>query len=347
LSISDSALLAGRYQVTTSLGAGGMAKVYLARDLNLQRQVALKVLRDDLIADPAFRARFLHEARAAANLQHPNIVTVYDFGFDSGRYFLVMEYIEGVELKSLIRREGRLPIDEAVSLMIQICAGVGYAHRAGLVHCDLKPQNLLTTADGRVKITDFGIARALASISPDEHSEIVWGSPQYFAPEQAAGGPPSPASDVYALGVILFEMVTGQLPFSASSSEALARMHLKNAPPMPRQLNPEIPPALEQIILKVLAKEPAARYRTADQLGRVLMTFAPHSAASLPPANLPISGDISAPEAPTTALEPGPLGLDWLAILLGLIAFIAVGGLIPLWLFACLLYPSCPIRIGG
>jgi serine/threonine protein kinase len=343
----DSTLLAGRYQINAPLGTGGMANVYLARDLNLQRQVALKILRDDLIADPAFRARFLQEARAAANLLHPNIVTVYDFGFDAERYFLVMEYVQGVELKSLIRRKGRLGVDEAVSLMIQICAGVGYAHRAGLVHCDLKPQNLLTTADGRIKITDFGIARALASIRPNEHSEIVWGSPQYFAPEQAAGGPPSPASDVYALGVILFEMVTGQLPFSASSSEALAPMHLNNPPPRPRQLNPEIPPSLEQIILKVLAKEPSARYRTADQLGRVLMTFAPQSAAALPAANLPVSENSPAPEAPTTALEPGPLGLDWLAVLLGLIAFVAVGGLIPLWLFACLLYPSCPIRIGG
>lgn len=341
-------VLGDRYQVIHEVGAGGMAHVYHARDLNLQRDVAVKVLRQDLINDPAFRSRFLQEARAAANLLHPNIVTVYDFGQDKGRYFLVMEYVNGTELKALLRRRGRLTVDESVNWMIQICAGVGYAHRAGLVHCDLKPQNILVTADGRAKITDFGIARALASIRPDETSEVVWGSPQYFAPEQAAGGPPSPASDVYALGVILYEMLTGRLPFEAQDASRLAELHQTATPPSARALNPAVPPALEQITHKVLAKEPSARYRTADQLGRVLMSFAPRrdsaeQALTPPPPALPENP----PDAATAAQESAPVtsGIDWIAVGLGLLAFLAVGGLIPLWLWACLLYPSCPLRL--
>ncbi len=341
-------VLGGRYQVIHEVGSGGMAHVYHARDLNLQRDVAVKVLRQDLINDPAFRTRFLQEARAAANLLHPNIVTVYDFGQDEGQYFLVMEYVNGTELKALLRRRGRLPIGEAVDWMIQICAGVGYAHRAGLVHCDLKPQNILVTSDGRAKITDFGIARALASIRPDEMSDVVWGSPQYFAPEQAAGGPPSPASDVYALGVILYEMLTGRLPFEAQDASRLAELHQTARPPSARSLNPAVPPALEQITFKVLAKEPSARYRTADQLGRVLMNFAPRrestEPALTPPSPQPPENP---PEAATAAQDSAPItsGIDWIAVGLGLLAFLALGGLIPIWLWACLLYPSCPLRV--
>jgi len=336
--------LGGRYQILGQLGSGGMAKVLRARDLNLQREVAIKVLHEALIPDIAFQARFLQEARAAANLIHPNIVTVYDFGQDAERYFIVMEYVVGTDLKTLIRRRGRLQVDEAIEMMIQIAAGVGYAHRAGLVHCDLKPHNLLVAADGRVKITDFGIARALASINPGEKSEVVWGSPQYFAPEQASGGAPSPATDVYALGVVFFEMLTGRLPFEATDSEGLAELHLNTPPPRPRSLNPEIPRALESIVLKVLSKEPASRYRTADQMGRVLMTFASHS--DMPehvPASIPIPEPVQDSQAMTAPLDLRGDQVDWLAVMLGLLAFLAVGGLIPLWLWARLLYPTCPL----
>jgi serine/threonine protein kinase len=341
-------VIGGRYEVIHEVGSGGMAHVYHARDLNLQRDVAVKVLRQDLINDPAFRSRFLQEARAAANLLHPNIVTVYDFGQDQGRYFLVMEFVNGTELKALLRRRGRLPIGEAVDWMIQICAGVGYAHRAGLVHCDLKPQNILVTSDGRAKITDFGIARALASIRPDEVADVVWGSPQYFAPEQAAGGPPSPASDVYALGVILYEMLTGRLPFEAQDAARLAELHQTARPPSARTLNPAVPPALEQITFKVLAKEPSARYRTADQLGRVLMTFAPRRESNEPALTPPLpEPPENLPEAATVGQDASPMtsGIDWIAVGLGLLAFLALGGLIPVWLWACLLYPSCPLRV--
>jgi len=342
-------LLGGRYRILGPLGAGGMANVYHARDLNLQREVAIKILHDDLVSDPAFQARFLQEARAAANLLHPNIVTVYDFGQDASRTFMAMEYVQGTDLKTLLRRRGTLPIEESVGLIIQICAGVGYAHRAGLVHCDLKPQNILVTPDGRAKITDFGIARALVTVHPEEFFDVVWGSPQYFAPEQAAGGPPSPASDVYSLGVILYEVTTGRLPFDATDPAQLARLHQTATPPAPRSLNPSIPPTLEQIVHKVLSKEPSARYRTADQLGRVLMTFAPRATlAEFPPQALPAPSPAIPPEATTAPFEAPsatPAGVDWLAVALGLLAFLAAGGLIPLWLWACLMYPSCPLRL--
>ncbi|HEY44304.1 MAG TPA: serine/threonine protein kinase [Anaerolineae bacterium] len=339
--LEDTAL-AGRYDLHKRLGVGGMAYVYRAYDRNLQRDVAIKILRESLIEDPSFQARFLQEARSAANLSHPNIVTIYDFGYDQNRYFIVMEYIDGTDLKSLIRQKTRLELNEAIDLMIQISTGVGYAHRAGVVHCDLKPQNVLVAHDGRAKITDFGIARALATIRPDEHSDIVWGSPIYFSPEQSAGDPPSPASDVYALGVMFFEMLTGRTPFVASNPAVLAELHQIAPPPFPRQLNPAIPETMEDIILKILSKEPSARYRTADQLSRVLKTFA--AQPQQPLASLPFQE--TPPFHEQSEVRPKisffTNHIDWIAVLLGLLAFLAIGGLIPLWLWVCLLYPSCP-----
>lgn len=271
--MSTLGILNDRYQIEQTLGTGGMAIVYKAKDLMLERYVAVKALREDFSQDIAFRERFRQEAKAAANLSHPNIVTVHDFGLDQKHLFIVMEYMPGTDLKTLIKQKGRFSVAEALELMIQACGGVGYAHRAGLVHCDIKPHNMLVTPEGRLKVTDFGIARALSSISPDERSEVVWGSPHYFSPEQASGKPPSPASDVYSLGVILYEMLAGRLPFIASDSSELARMHREDKPVAPRYYNTSIPSKLEEIILKVLSKEPSARYRTADQLGRLLMGF--------------------------------------------------------------------------
>lgn len=356
-----SPLLGNRYELRHTLGTGGMAVVYLAYDQQLQRPVAIKVLRQDFTQDDTFRERFRQEARAAANLSHPNIVTVHDFGLDAGRLYIVMEYMPGSDLKTMMKERGRFSVEEAIQLIVQATAGIGYAHRAGLIHCDVKPHNLLVAPDQRLKVTDFGIARALATIHPDERSDVVWGSPQYFSPEQAAGAAPSPASDVYSLGVILYEMLTGQLPFTATDPTELARLHRDVAPIPPRQIYPAIPPALETILLKVLAKEPAMRYRTADQFGRVLVSFAaapdpfPGSVAVSNGSTLPapaLPAHQSAPTAPAP-VQPAPTSFgdtvpgnkplrspaakfDWPSILLGLLAVLAVGGLIPFWLYVYL-----------
>lgn len=340
--MAEVVLLNNRYQLDSPIGSGGMAVVYRARDLMLERTVAIKVLREDFSRNPAFRERFRQEAKAAANLSHPNIVTVHDFGLDQEHLFIVMENVPGRNLKSLLEKRGRFTIDKAIHLMVQACAGIGYAHRAGLVHCDIKPHNMLVTPDQRLKVTDFGIARALASIHPDERSEIVWGSPQYFSPEQAIGGAPSPASDVYGLGVILYEMVTGRLPFKAASSNELARLHREASPISPRHYNPEIDPHLERIILKVLSKEPSARYRTADQLGRVLITFSQQVKPTprVPEARPTPQETVYVPPTVTTppreiqpTIRENPLDIDWMTTALGLLALLAVGGLVPFWIW--------------
>jgi len=190
--MSTPAPLNNRYQIIEPLGTGGMAQVYRARDLMLERFVAIKVLRSDYSSDPDFQIRFRQEAKAAANLSHPNIVTVHDFGYDQGQLFIVMEHVPGTNLKTMIENLGKFSLEDAIPLMVQACAGLGYAHRAGLVHCDVKPHNMLVTPDRRLKVTDFGIARAIAGIHPEEQHDVVWGSPLYFAPEQAAGQAPRP-----------------------------------------------------------------------------------------------------------------------------------------------------------
>ena len=356
--MNEGTLLNNRYQLLERLGSGGMSDIFRARDLMLERSVAIKVLHEDYSNDAAFQQRFRQEARAAANLSHPNIVTVHDFGLDHSQLFIVMEHIPGKDLKTLLRQRGRFSVEEAIPLMVQACAGIGYAHRAGLVHCDIKPHNMIVTPDGRLKVTDFGIARALSTIMPDERADVVWGSPQYFSPEQATGEAPSPASDVYSLGIVLYEVLTGALPFTAPTSEELARMHLEAAPIPPSEYVPDLPAALEQIVLKVLSKEPAARYRTADQLGRVLLRFGTQRDVQPPPLSL-------TPEAATTYQRPetqpthightpppvpivseSPLlvpdystpDIDWTSVALGLLALIAVGGLVPFWIYIFFLY---------
>ncbi len=335
-------LLNKRYQLLEPLGKGGMAVVYRARDLMLERLVAIKVLRKDYSCDPAFQDRFRQEAKAAANLSHPNIVTMHDFGLDNRQLFLVMEYVPGTDLKTLIKQRGRFSPEEVLPLLIQACAGIGYAHRAGLVHCDVKPQNMLVTPDMRLKVADFGIARALATIHPEEQSEVIWGSPQYFAPEQASGAAPSPASDVYSLGIIMYEMLTGSLPFRATTASALAHLHVEEEPPLLSEMIPDISPTLEQILKKVLSKEPSQRYRTADQLGRVLLNFGNTRSApalTLTPEASPIA--VTAPSAmvETTAAPE----IDWASVGLGLLALVAVLGLIPFWMWIYFVY-NPPIR---
>lgn len=371
-------LLNNRYQIEGRIGTGGMAEVFRARDLTLERTVAIKLLKEDFSTEASFRERFRQEAKAAANLSHPNIVTIHDFGFDDKQIFIVMEYVPGTDLKTILESRGKLSVDEALTLIIQACAGVGYAHRAGLVHCDVKPHNMIVTPDQRLKVTDFGIARALASIHSGEVSHVVWGSPQYFSPEQAAGLPPTPATDVYGLGVVLYEMLTGRLPFIASSAAELAHMHRNVPPTPPSQFNPLIPPVLEQACLKVLSKEPSARYRTADQFGRVLISLsrslkssaplvastqkssleefhppaiqssqAAHSSQSHPslmgqPARQPASHSsvtrTASPDPDRPVHQSSGMDIDWLTWGLVLLTVISIGGLVPFWVWIYLLY---------
>jgi len=337
-------LLNNRYQLQEPLGKGGMAVVYRAHDMMLDRLVAVKVLREDFSGDPDFQKRFHQEAKSAANLSHPNIVTMHDFGLDNGQLFLVMEYVPGTDLKTLIKQRNRFSPEEALPLLIQACAGIGYAHRAGLVHCDVKPQNMLVTPDMRLKVADFGIARALSTIHPNEQIDMVWGSPQYLSPEQASGAAPSPASDVYSLGITMYEMLTGLLPFQADTDQEFFRLHVEEEPPLLSEKIPDISPTLEQVLTKILSKEPSKRYRTADQLGRVLLNFgkaksAPAVAvnpAAVPGANKSPSGE------PAIALIPSQKS-DWASIGLGLVALVAVLGLIPFWMWIYFVY-NPPIR---
>jgi serine/threonine protein kinase len=299
---NDQTLLNGRYRLVAQQGSGGMAVIYRAQDMALGRTVAVKILRPSLTTDPTFITRFRNEARAIANLSHPNIVTVYDVGNDGPTYYMVMEYVEGQDLKKLIRNLGVMSVKRALNLAIQICEGIGFAHRAGLVHADVKPQNiLLTNQDDRVKVTDFGIAQALTDTQPQQRAEVVWGSPHYFAPEQAKGEKPSPASDVYSIGIVMFEMLTGRLPFMGASQQDLALAHVRERIPLVSEVNPSVPENLSNIIYKVMSKEPSDRYRTADQLGNVLISYRNNSeqhTAHHPAANISAPPPVAAPLPP-------------------------------------------------
>jgi serine/threonine-protein kinase len=338
-----------RYRVLAQIAGGGMAVVYKAHDTVLNRVVAVKVLRDSFAQDVDFRARFQHEAQAAANLGHPNIVTVYDYGQDGAQSYIVMEYVEGRDLKTVIRSEAPLLLDRALDLMIQACAALGAAHRAGLVHCDVKPQNVLVTNDGRVKVTDFGIARAMSASVP-QNVETVWGTPHYFSPEQAAGEPPTPASDVYSLGVVLYEMLAGRVPFDADNHTDLAMQHLRDEPPPLTALNPGIPIQIEQIINKAMSKEAPNRYRTADLFGRALLDYrrmTNQATGYQRPVVAPVatgSTTVSATTARPQEVAPAQTGTDWLGWILGTLAFVAVVGLIPLFVLVWRAYsqPAAP-----
>jgi len=372
-------ILNDRYELIKRAGTGGMSTVYQGRDLMLGRTVAIKVLHRSLTNDAEFLRRFQKEAHAAANLTHPNIVTVHDIGQDDHWYYIVMEYVEGWTLKDLIRHQyaetnKAIPIDTTLDTMIQICAGVGYAHRANLIHCDIKSQNVLVARDRRVKVTDFGIARALTESSIHD-ADVIWGTPQYFSPEQAAGEAPTPASDVYSIGIIMFEMLTGRLPFEADSHTSLAIKHMRQTPPLASTYNPLIPNQIDMVIAKVLSKEPSGRYRTADQLGRVLTSYRESSweETGFVPINQTektgmadmktlyhspaIDPTYRGGASPTeTELDPGLTrqaafgsdtyypardqneGIDWTVIALSIIALISLLGLIPLWYLVFLRY---------
>lgn len=260
-------LLGDRYEIIAKLGSGGMAHVYRARCTILNRIVTVKVLREELAEDRDFVRRFQMEAQAVALLSHPNIVSIYDVGEENGIPYLVMEYVEGDNLKEIIRKKGALSPSEAVDIGIQVCAALDHAHSKGIIHRDIKPHNILVTPEGQVKVTDFGLARFLSVPSATmTQSGTVMGSVHYFSPEQARGEEANAQSDLYSLGVVLYETVSGHVPFQGDNPVSIALKHLQEEPPSLRLENPSIPQELEQIIFKAMAKDQGMRFASAKDM---------------------------------------------------------------------------------
>ncbi|MFN8377121.1 MAG: protein kinase [Anaerolineae bacterium] len=307
--MSSDTILNTRYRLDAQQGSGGMAVIYRATDMRLGRRVAVKVLRPSLTTNSELIARFRNEARSIANLQHPNIVSVYDVGeqTDAQRntttHYMVMEFVEGTDLKRIIKDNGALPVNRMLALAIQICAGIGYANRAGIVHADMKPQNVLVTRDDTVKVTDFGIAQVFTDQQPDQKQAVVWGSPHYFSPEQARGEKPTPASDVYSIGIVMFEMLAGRYPYEGANQQELALAHIRARIPMVTEFNPNVPTGLAQIIFKTMSKDPGQRYRQADQLGNILTSYRDRELNGRPAT---VSAYAPPNSAPVQSVQPIP-----------------------------------------
>ena len=286
----------GRYEILRSVARGGMAEVYLARDRLLGRLVALKILFPELSVDASFVERFRREARAAANLSHPNVVSVHDWGEEDGVHFIVMEYVDGKPLSGVIGSEGALLPDRAAGVGAEVAAGLSFAHGRGVVHRDVKPGNVLIDANGQVKVTDFGIAWAADAGEKLTASGAIMGTAIYFSPEQAQGFNVDARSDIYSLGVVLYEMVTGHPPFTGDSPVAIAYKHVREHPVPPSQLNPAVPPAFEAIVLQAMAKDPRNRYASAEELRADLIRYMQgRTVVAAPPTIAP---------APTQAMTP-------------------------------------------
>jgi serine/threonine-protein kinase len=335
-------LFDGRYRLERRIGTGGMADVYLAQDETLHRQVAIKILADRYTQDEGFVERFRREATAAAGLNHPNIVSIYDRGESDGTYYIAMEYIDGPTLKEEITSRAPLPEAEAVGHAQQVLQALEFAHRRGVIHRDIKPHNMMLTEDGLLKVTDFGIARAANQVEMTEVGSIV-GTAQYLSPEQARGQTVGPQSDIYSLGVVLYEMVTGEVPFTGSSAVEIAMKQVNERPVPPSRKNRLVSPAVEAIVMRALAKDPATRFRSAremnDELERARRGLgvsqdtqqatqvigAYEAAGATQVMGAAPTSVMTAPGGPPQQQEPRRSALPWILVLLLLIASAVVG----------------------
>jgi eukaryotic-like serine/threonine-protein kinase len=322
----------GRYRVLHRLGSGGMADVYCAQDLQLGRKVALKILYRRFAEDGEFVERFRREASSAAGLQHQHVVAVYDRGEYDGTYYIAMEYLEGRSLKTIVQQEAPLDPDHAIDLIIQVLRAARFAHRRGIIHRDLKPHNVIVDADGRAKVTDFGIARAGASDMTQTGS--IMGTAQYLSPEQAQGHAVSAASDIYSIGIMLYELLTGRVPFEGESAVTIALKQVNERPAPPSAYNPAVTPELEEAVLRALEKDPAHRYPDADafiaalQAARDGTATAVLAPAAPPPPLDPPSEAYVYPEEPLAPREPRDGGRWWLWLLAVLVAALGLAAVL-------------------
>jgi predicted Ser/Thr protein kinase len=293
-------LIADRYELEELVGTGGMSSVFRAHDRQLERDVAIKVLHEHYADDPEYLERFRREARAVARLSHPNIVTVIDRGDDGGRQYIVFEHVEGENLKELVLRSGRMSVRRALELALAIADGLAFAHDHGLVHRDVKPQNILLSREGEVKVTDFGIARSLHMEHGVTQTGTVLGTGEYLAPEQASGKPVSPATDVYSLGVVLWELLAGDVPFVGDNFVAVALRHVNDPPPHLRERRPDVTPRLDAAVQRALAKDPARRFPSMTAFAKELRTCLAEAEGEIPA----VDPELTLVTRPPTAQAP-------------------------------------------
>ncbi len=332
-------LIADRYELEELLGTGGMSSVFRAHDRQLDRRIAIKILYEHYADDPEYLERFRREARAVAKLSHPNIVTVIDRGDDDGRQYIVFEHVDGENLKELAVRSGPLPVRQALELALAVADGLAFAHEHGLVHRDVKPQNVLLSSEGEVKVTDFGIARSLHVEHGVTQTGTVLGTGEYLAPEQASGKPVSPATDVYSLGVVLWELLAGDVPFTGQNFVAVALRHVNEPPPHLRERRPDVSPRLDAAIERALAKDPTRRFHSMAAFAKELRACLAEAEGGMPPplpeddlARTLVTTPVPAPaQVPRRARPPGrsrrrrsPLLYVLLALVVGGAAFAAV-----------------------